>query len=147
MLVELDSLDQRLIAELSRNARVPLSELAARLGVARATVRNRMDRLVESGEIAGFTILTRADVMPAPVRALMMIRIEGRGSARIVARLAGLPQVTEVHSTNGRWDLIVAMSTETLTALDKVIHQIRDLEGITASETNLLLATRGAGKT
>jgi DNA-binding Lrp family transcriptional regulator len=51
-----------------------------------------------------------------------------------------------VHSTNGKWDLIVELSTQTLLELDEVIHRIRNIEGVTTSETNLLLSTRKAGR-
>ena len=143
---DLDDLDQRLVAELRRDGRASLSELAARLGVARATIRGRMDRLVARGEIAGFAVVTRADVTAAPVRGLMMIGIEGRGAERIMARLSGLPEVTAVHSTNGRWDLIAEIGARTLEELDAVLFRIRGLEGVSASETSLLLTTRRAGR-
>lgn len=142
----MDDLDQRLIAELRRDGRAALSELAERLGLSRATIRARMERLVARGEIAGFTVVTRADVTAAPVRGLMMIGIEGRGGEKIMARLAGLPAVMAVHSTNGKWDLIVELSTQTLLELDDVIHRIRNIEGVMTSETNLLLSTRKAGR-
>ena len=105
-----------------------------------------MERLAERGEIAGFTVLTRADVTAAPVRGLMMIGIEGKGGEWIMARLAGLPAVQAVHSTNGRWDLIVELGTQTLQELDETIHRIRSIDGVMRSETNLLLSTRMAGR-
>lgn len=142
----MDDLDQRLIAELRRDGRASLSELADRLALSRATIRARMERLVARGEIAGFTVVTRADVTAAPVRGLMMIGIEGRGGEKIMARLAGLPAVMAVHSTNGKWDMIVELSTQTLLELDDVIHRIRNIEGVMTSETNLLLSTRKAGR-
>lgn len=142
----LDETDQRLIAELRRNGRAALSDLAARLDISRATVRARLERLEAKGEIAGFTVLTRSDVTAAPVRALMMVGIEGRGAERIMARLAGFPAVLAIHTTNGKWDLIVELGTQTLAELDEVIFRIRGLEGVTTSETNLLLGTRKAGK-
>ena len=138
--------DLRLIAELRRDGRASLSDLADRLGLSRATVRSRMERLAARGEIAGYTIVTRADVTVAPVRGLMMIGIEGRGGEKIMARLSGLPAVMAVHSTNGKWDLIVEISTQTLLELDEVIHRIRNIEGVMTSETNLLLSTRRAGR-
>lgn len=144
-MIIMDDIDERLIAELKRDSRLPLSELAHRLGLARATVRARIARLVAAGDIAGFTLLTRADVTPAPVRALTMISIEGRGIERITARLTGLPEVRAVHSTNGRWDLIVELATRTLPELDSAILRIRNIDGIMTSETSLLLSTRGAG--
>lgn len=142
----MDDTDQLLIAELRRDGRAALSDLADRLGLSRATVRARMERLVAKGEIAGFTVLTRSDVGAAPVRALMLIGIEGRGAERIMARLAGFSQVLAVHSTNGRWDLIADLGAQTLTELDEVIFRIREVEGVMTSETNLLLSTRRAGR-
>ena len=142
----MDETDQRLIAELRRDGRAALSELADRLNLSRATVRTRMERLAARGEIAGFTVLTRSDVTAAPVRGLMMIGIEGRGGEKIMARLSGLPAVMAVHSTNGKWDLIVELSTQTLLELDEVIHRIRNIDGVMRSETNLLLSTRRAGR-
>ncbi|MFN3685347.1 Lrp/AsnC family transcriptional regulator [Salinarimonas sp.] len=138
----MDDTDQALVAALRRNARLSLSELAASLGLARATVRARLDRLVARGDIQGFTILTRAEIAPAPVRALTMIAIEGRGTERIVHRLGGLPEVATVHTTNGKWDLVAEIATDTLEDLDRVLTEIRRLEGVATSETSLLLSTR-----
>jgi DNA-binding Lrp family transcriptional regulator len=142
----MDETDQALIAELRRDGRAALSDLAARLGIARATVRARMERLARSGEIRGFTVLTRGDAAEAPVRGLMMIGIEGRGAERIMARLQGLPEVTAVHSTNGRWDLIAEIGARTLEEFDAVLFRIRGFEGVASSETSLLLSTRRAGR-
>lgn len=143
---DLDDMDQRLIAELRRDGRASLSDLANRLGLARATVRARMERLQQRGEIVGFTVLTRGDVSAMPVRGLMMIAIEGRGQERITARLVGLPEVLAVHSTNGKWDLICEIGARTLEELDGLILKVRGYEGVLASETNLLLSTRRAGR-
>ena len=145
-LIEMDDLDQRLLAELRRDGRASLSELAERLGMSRATVRTRMERLTAKGEIAGFTVLTRSDATQAPVRGLMMIGIEGRGTEKITARLIGLAAVQAVHSTNGKWDLVAELGAQTLQELDEVLAAIRKLDGVVTSETNLLLSTRRAGR-
>ncbi|MGB7260477.1 MAG: Lrp/AsnC family transcriptional regulator, partial [Albidovulum sp.] len=126
--------------------RATLSELAATLGVARATVRLRMERLQARGEIQGFTVVTRSDVTAMPVRGLMMIAIEGSGAARVTARLSGWTDVQAVHSTNGRWDLIAEIGTQTLEEFDAVLVRIRNVEGVTSSETSLMLTTRRAGR-
>jgi DNA-binding Lrp family transcriptional regulator len=138
----MDDLDYRLLAALRRDGRASLSELAADLGVTRTTVRARMTKLVASGEIAGFTVLTKTDVATNPVRGLMMLEIEGRGAERVVQRLTGMPQVMAVHSTNGSWDEIVEIGTDTLESLDSILAAIRRIDGVTRSETNLLLSTR-----
>ncbi len=140
----MDDRDQQLIAELRRDGRASVQHLAERLDVSRATIRQRMAKLIADGEILGFTAVTRGDVSDAPVRGLVMIGIEGRGGDRIMARLTGMAQVTAVHSTNGRWDLIVEISALSLVELDEVLRRIRNLDGVVNSETNLLLSTRRA---
>jgi hypothetical protein len=100
----MDDTDQRLIAELRRDGRAALSDLADRLGLSRATVRSRMERLTEKGEIAGFTVLTRSDVTAAPVRGLIMIGIEGKGGERGAgdANAAGAGRGDLPHSQHRR---------------------------------------------
>ena len=139
-----DDLDQRLIAALRHDARSAISDLAATLGITRATVRARMARLQERGDIVGFSVVTRADVAPDPVRGLMMVGIEGRGTDRILRQLNGLSAVRTSHTTNGRWDIIVEIGAETLEEFDRVLSQIRRMDGIVSSETSLLLSTRKA---
>ncbi len=142
----MDEMDDRLIKALKRDGRASVSELSADLGVTRATVKARMDRLRASGEIAGFSVLTRADVAAHPVRGLMMLGIEGRGTEKVMRALVGMVAVQAVHSTNGTWDLIAEIGTDTLDALDAVLFRIRRLDGVTRSETSLLLSTRRAGR-
>ncbi|MHA6346458.1 Lrp/AsnC family transcriptional regulator [Roseivivax sp. CAU 1761] len=138
----MDDHDLALIAALRRDARASLSDLALALGVSRTTVRARLDRLRRSGDILGFTVVLKEDVARDPVRALMMIGIEGRGTERVQRHLSGMPEVRALHSTNGRWDLIAELGTVSLEALDACLTRIRRLDGVTTSETSLLLATR-----
>ena len=134
--------DAAIIAALRHDARASLSDLAARLGVSRTTVRGRIERLRQKGEIVGFTVVMRQDTLSDPVRGLMMIGIEGRGTDKIIRQLKGMPELRAVHSTNGRWDVIVEVGTDTLESFDEVLTRIRRLDGIVASETSLLLTTR-----
>lgn len=140
----MDKMDERLIAALRHNARASLSELALTLNLSRTTVRSRIERLQQSGQILGFTVVMKEDTLRDPVRGLMMIGIEGRGTERVVRQLQGLAEVRAVHSTNGRWDVIVELGTETLEGLDAALGKIRRFDGVSTSETSLLLATRKA---
>ena len=139
---DMDNTDQKLIAALRRDSRAPLSSLAVELGLSRTTVRSRIERLIERGEILGFTLRLKSDIAHAPVRGMMMLGIEGRGAEKIMHRLLGIAAVQAVHSTNGKWDLIAEIGTDTLEELDKVLFDIRRIDGVMRSETNLLLSTR-----
>lgn len=141
----MDATDRSLLSMLRHDARASLSELAHGLGVSRTTVRARIERLRARGEIVGFTVVLRGDTARDPVRGLMMLGIEGRGTDRILRQLGGLSAVRAMHSTNGRWDVIVELGTETLESLDRVLAQIRRLDGIASSETSLLLTTWKSG--
>lgn len=141
----MDDVDNMLISALRHDARASLSDLAILLGVSRTTVRGRIDRLKRRGDIIGFTVVLKEDVRLDPVRGMMMLGIEGRGADRIIRQLSGLPAVRAVHSTNGRWDLMVDIGTATLEELDDVLARIRRFDGVSTSETNLLLSTRKSG--
>lgn len=138
----MDKTDNALLAALKNNGRASLTELADILGITRSTARVRLDKLVQGGEIAGFTVLTRSDVRTDAVRGLMMLEIAGRGAEKTMKQLQRIAQVKAVHSTNGTWDLIAEIGTETLEQFDQVLFDIRRLDGVTRSETNLLLSTR-----
>lgn len=138
----MDETDTRLISALRHDARASLSDLSLRLGLSRTTVRARMEKLQGRGEIVGFSVVLREDTLRDPVRGLMMIAIEGRGTEKIIRHLQGMSAVRAVHSTNGRWDVIAEIGTDTLESFDAVLFAIRRLEGVTSSETSLLLSTR-----
>lgn len=136
-----DPLDERLITLLRHDGRRSISDLALDLGVSRATVRARIERLERSGVILGYTVILRADTVEAPVRGVMLIEVEGHAADRVIKALSGFPEISEIHSTNGRWDLIVELSTGSLPDFDSILRRIRLIPGITSSETNLLLNT------
>ena len=137
----MDDFDQRLITLLRHNGRRTVSDLALELGVSRATVRSRMERLERSGDIVGYTVILRADAVSLPVRGIMLIEVEGRAGDRVVDALAGFPEVSAIHTTNGRWDLVIELGATSLTEFDGILRRIRLIPGVIASETNLLLAT------
>ena len=89
----MDDVDQRLISALRHDARASLSDLALTLGVSRTTVRGRIEKLRRLGDIVGFTVVLKGDAARDPVRGLMMIGIEGRGTDRILRQLNGLSAV------------------------------------------------------
>lgn len=138
----LDDLDRDLIALLRADSRKPAAAIAAALKVSRGTVQNRIDRLVRGGVIQGFTIKTRPDVDANRVRAVMTIAIEGERSPAVVKALRGFPEVATLSTTNGRWDLVAELEVDTLAAFSAALDRIRQIEGIAATETSILLATQ-----
>lgn len=140
----MDDIDEKLIAFLRRDARMPIAKLATELGLGRAAVSARMDKLRREGVITGFTVLTRGDTAPLPISGVTLVEISGRNTADIIARLDRLPEVRTIHTTNGRWDLVCEIGTWTLEELDALLRRIRLIPGVANSETSLYLTTKRA---
>lgn len=140
----MDDTDTRLLTLLTKDGRASVSALAATLGVTRATVRARMERLTQSGELLGFRAVLKSDLADRPVRGIILIEIEGTGAARVSRTIAAMAEVEAVHSTHGRWDLVAELGADTLEALDTTLNRIRMIDGVNRSETNLYLSTRRA---
>lgn len=137
----LPDLDRRLLAALREDGRAPVAELARRLGVSRATVTSRIDRLVAAGVIIGFTVRTRDDADPGAVRAVALIEVEGRSTDAVIRRLRGIPEIEALHTTNGAWDLVAELRVAGLPEFDAVLGRIRRVDGVLNSETSLLLTS------
>ncbi|WP_222063561.1 Lrp/AsnC family transcriptional regulator [Rhizobium laguerreae] len=144
-MISVDDLDTELLSALRHNARISVSSLAAMTGASRATVATRIDRLVGSGTIVGFTIRTGHETRSAGVRAIVMIEVLGKLADRVADQLRGLPQVRALHSTNGKWDFVAELEDRDLAAFDETLRRIRLINGINSTETNILLKTSKTG--
>ncbi len=136
---EPDEIDRRLIALLRTDGRAPVTTLARQLGLSRATVNSRLERLTESGTVLGFTVQVRDDHGDDDVRAISLIEVEGRATNDVIKMLRGFPEIQSLHTTNGGWDLIAEIRTDSLLEFDRVLIRIRSVEGVINSESSLLL--------
>jgi DNA-binding Lrp family transcriptional regulator len=137
----MDDLDHRMLAIMRNDARRSIASLASELDASRATIRTRLDKLVRSGVIGGFTVVVRDPSHRNHVRAITLIAVEGKGVEKVMRRMHGFPEVRRLHSTNGRWDIVAELVTDTLEAFDGLLHRIRAIDGITSTETSILLSS------
>ena len=111
MASELSGQDRRLLAMLKNDGRASITQLAQTLGLSRATVQARMDRLITSGVIQRFTVELDAAAESDVVRAVTMIEPEGVMTRSVIRVLNNLQGVVSLHSTNGTWDLVAQIET------------------------------------
>jgi DNA-binding Lrp family transcriptional regulator len=137
----MDDTDRQLIALLRQDARLSVATLAAKLGVSRGTVTNRLRKLEDEQVIVGYTVRLKPDAEPNHIRAWMGVLVEGNQTRAVTASLLGEPGVEALHDTNGRWDLLAELRAESMGELSKVLERIRLIKGIANTETNILLAT------
>jgi DNA-binding Lrp family transcriptional regulator len=139
----IDQLDAALIELLVAEPRVGVLEASRRLGVARATAQARLDRLQDRGVITGYG----PDVDPAAlgyeVTAFITLEIRQVGGHDPVAeRLAGIPEVLEVHTITGPGDMLCRVVARSNADLQRVLDAIVSTEGVVRSATVISLATQ-----
>jgi DNA-binding Lrp family transcriptional regulator len=137
----LDDTDRQLIALLRCDARLGVATLAAKLGVSRGTVSNRLRKLEDQQVIVGYTVKLKPDAEPNQIRAWMGVRVEGNQTRAVIASLLGEPGVAALHDTNGRWDLLAELRAESMAELSQVLERVRLIKGIANTETSILLAS------
>ncbi len=138
----LDDLDRALLALLAADARVPVATLARKLKVARSTVQARLERLETGGAIVGYTVRLGEAALGDRIRASVLLAVEPRAQAAVLARLRTMPEVERVHTTSGRVDLLVQIAAASPAALDTVLDAIAATPGVRSSESLVHLATK-----
>ncbi|NBZ88759.1 Lrp/AsnC family transcriptional regulator [Stagnihabitans tardus] len=138
----MDELDRNILGLLGADARMSVATLARRLKVARSTIQARLERLETGGIIAGYTLKLGEAAREGRLRASVLLTIEPRAQAGILSRLKAIPEVERVHSTSGRFDLLLQVAATNTTVLDGVLDQIGALTGVKSSESLIHLSTR-----
>ncbi len=137
-----DPLDARLVLLLAAEPRIGVLECSRRLGVARATVQSRLDRMQRRGVIRGFG----PDLDPAAlgygVTAFVTLEIrQGRGHDVVARHLAGIPEVLELHTVTGQGDLLCRIVARSNQDLQRVIDQVVADPDIVRTSTLIALST------
>ena len=136
-----DDHDRTLISLLRKDGRASISKLAQIMGVSRGTVQVRLDRLMASGALLGFTARVRDDYDASRIRAIMMLEVSGRNTSQVIQKLRGLSELQVLHTTNGKWDLVAEILVENLTQFDRVLREVRLVDGVLNSESSILLSS------
>lgn len=137
-----DALDARIIELFADEPRVGVLEASRRLGVARATVQARLDRLRRDRVVTGFG----PDIDPAAlgygVTAFVTLEIRQVGGHDPVAeRLTSIPEVLEAYTITGPGDMLCRIVARTNADLQRVIDAIVDVSGVVRASSVIALAT------
>ena len=136
-----DALDARLVAVLTDNPRIGVLGASRLLGVARATVQARLDRLVNAG-----VLVLEPRVEPSqfgfPVSAMVSLELQQSHNGMPAAEALGaIPEVTEIHSVSGQADLLVHVVARSNEDLQRVLHEILAIEQVLRTSSSILLKT------
>lgn len=132
----------RLLALLKRNARMSVTQMSYELNASRITIDSHIKKLEESGVIKGYTVKLGSEEFRHKISGWILINAEANKEEAAIARMTEMPELTRLHTTNGKWDLAAEIQTQTLEEFDRAISNLRQIPGIIETETSLLLSSR-----
>ena len=135
-------LDNQIIALLKRNARMLVTQMARELGVSRVTIDAHIKKMETSGIISGYTVRLGTEEFRHKVSGWILISVQANKEEHAIEKMIGTPEITRLHTTNGKWDLAAEIQVPTLEHFDAVISKLRQIDGITETDTSLLLSSR-----
>jgi DNA-binding Lrp family transcriptional regulator len=136
----IDILEARLLHELDAAPRAGVLELSRRLGVARATVQARLDRLGRIGVIATFAPTLSPEALGYRVTAFATLEIrQGRG-AQVLEHLRAIPEVLEVHTITGQGDMLCRLVARSNDDLQQVLDRVTEFGEIVRTSTVIALS-------
>jgi Lrp/AsnC family transcriptional regulator, leucine-responsive regulatory protein len=136
----IDDLDLALIDALRRDGRATLGELSATIGLSASAVKRRMDRLIGSGVIRGFTVVLDERRLGVELEAFALLSFAGTTAVDEIKRVAvDMPEVITVFTTAGDPDAIVHLRVRDVEHLTRAIDRLRRSERVTATKTLLVL--------
>jgi DNA-binding Lrp family transcriptional regulator len=137
---QIDSVDRALIAAVSKDARISLTDLAEKINVSRSTAHTRLQRLRDENVITGFTATVDPHALGLGVAALVFIDIEQHDWRTLRAELAAIPGVEYLAMCAGRFDLMLIARAESIPALrDVLLEQIQRIAGVRSTESVVIL--------
>lgn len=139
---KMDELSLKLLSLLKADGRMSVTALSQALGVSRLTVDNRIKRLEAEDIISGYTVLLGTEEFKHKINGWIMINVAANKEERAIKLILRMVEISRLHTTNGKWDLAAEIQTSTLEEFDKAVSDLRKIDGIEATETNLLLSRR-----
>ncbi|GAB7192281.1 Lrp/AsnC family transcriptional regulator [Kineococcus sp. NUM-3379] len=137
----IDRLDAELLAALSEDPRRGISDLAARVGVARNTVSARLARLAQDGVLKGYDVRVDLPALGLPVTAFLHLQLAQGGLQGIIDALARFPEVLEVCITTGPSDLVVRVACPGNSELQALVQEVLAVPGVVRTTTEIALTT------
>ena len=135
----MSSTSEMIIAELKRDGRASVSEIAENLKISRATVRTHMERMIADGRILGFTVLLGENSDELPIKGTLQIALVGPALDSVLEWLSQSPAISQIHTTHGNWDLVAHFAVKSPQALEDLLVAIRKKDGVQNTETNVFL--------
>lgn len=135
--IELDAIDQKIIAILRKDGRATNQELARRLGMAAATVSSRIRRL-EAAKAMKVVAVTDFAALGYRVLIAVGVQVQGRPAEHVANEIARLPEVFSVHVVTGARDIETLVALHDFDELHSLLlRDFAEIKGIRSIECGI----------
>ena len=139
----LDAIDQRILAELQKNARLSNVELADRAGLSPSPCLRRVRTLEEDGVIKGYAALVDQDAVGLPVSVFIMVSLERQVERALEVfeeKVRALPEVMECYLMTGDSDYLLRVVTRDLQAYEQfLMRHLTKFPSVTSIKSSFAL--------
>jgi Lrp/AsnC family transcriptional regulator, leucine-responsive regulatory protein len=139
---ELDDIDVRILAALQEDCRTPLTRLGERVGLSAPSVLERIKKLEAARVVTGYHAALDARRLGLDVTAFIGVL---SSSADLIERfeecITAMDEVLECHHVTGEFTLLLKVKTADTSSLERLISRIRGLDGVSRTETSVVLST------
>lgn len=138
---DIDSLDEKILRLITKNARIPYLEVARECNVSGAAIHQRVQRLLNIGVVSGSEFIVNPQKLGYNTCAYMGIHLEkAKFHKEVVKALREIPEIVECHYTTGHYAIFIKIQTKTNKHLKQLIDEdLQKIEGISRTETFMSL--------
>ncbi|HEU5267605.1 MAG TPA: Lrp/AsnC family transcriptional regulator [Jatrophihabitans sp.] len=138
----LDDLDRAIVACLVTDARATFAEIGAEVSLSAPAVKRRVDRLLASGAIRGFTAVIDPSALGWRTEAYVQVYCKGTVLAGDLHRaFSAIPEVAMACTVTGRTDALVHVLARDVDHLQEVLQRIRDTASVDSTISEIVLRT------
>src|ERR1700757_1617950 len=137
----LDETDERIVSELAQHARATFAEIGAKVSLSAPAVKRRVDRLLDSGVIKGFTTVIDRNALGWRTEAYVQVYCHGNiAPERLRAAWIDIPEVVSAATVTGTADAILHVLARDMQHLEEALERIRSSADIERSESIVVLS-------
>jgi Lrp/AsnC family leucine-responsive transcriptional regulator len=141
--IVLDRASRQILAELQRDARLTVQQLAERVGLSSTPCWKRIKQMEAAGVIRGYTALVDRDKVGLALRVVVEANLQQHGEAevqRFEQAVAASPQIVHCVSTTGQADYLLTVVAPDIKAYERFLHDtLFKLPGITHVRSSIVL--------
>ena len=132
MKIILDDIDKEILNIIQRNGRVPYSEIAKKTGVAEATIRFRIKRLIKKGVIRAFTAILNPAMIGFSVSGAILLKVNSSKIDDIVKKLVNSSETSYIYRSTGEYDVVAVIYAQDIDHFNEFVQKIKTLNGVKA---------------